>query len=55
MNLALALGGLAVLIVIHELGHMLAAKAVGMKVERFALFFPPWILKRKVGETEYAL
>ena len=55
MNLALALGGLAVLIVIHELGHMLAAKAVGMKVERFALFFPPLILKRKVGETEYAL
>lgn len=55
MNLALALGGLMVLIVIHEAGHMLAAKAVGMKVDRFALFFPPLILKRKIGETEYAL
>lgn len=55
MNLFLALAGLAVLIVIHELGHMLAAKAVGMKVERFALFFPPLLLRRKLGETEYAL
>lgn len=55
MNLAFALVGLMVLIVIHEAGHMLAAKAVGMKVERFALFFPPLLFRRKVGETEYAI
>lgn len=55
MNLALAIAGLMVLIVIHEAGHMLAAKAVGMKVDRFALFFPPLILRRKIGETEYAI
>ena len=31
----------AALIVLHELGHFSAAKAVGMRVERFSLFFPP--------------
>src|SRR6185436_6505277 len=38
-----------------ELGHFTAAKAVGMRVERFSLFFPPLIAKKKVGETEYAI
>ncbi len=33
--------GFAVLIILHEFGHFAAAKAVGMRVERFALFFPP--------------
>ncbi len=58
MNLSswfLAFAGFAVLIVLHELGHFAAAKAVGMRVERFSLFFPPLLLKKKVGETEYAL
>ncbi len=49
-----ALGFMA-LIVLHELGHFTAAKAVGMRVERFALFFPPLLLRKKIGETEYAL
>ncbi len=47
--------GIAALIVIHEGGHALAARWMGMKVERFSLFFPPIILKRKIGETEFAL
>ena len=47
--------GFMVLIVLHELGHFTAAKAVGMRVERFALFFPPLLLRKKIGETEYAL
>jgi len=47
--------GFIVLIVLHELGHFTAAKAVAMRVERFALFFPPLLLRKKVGETEYAL
>jgi regulator of sigma E protease len=50
----IALGFMA-LIVLHELGHFTAAKAVGMRVERFSLFFPPLILKKKIGETEYAI
>jgi len=47
--------GFMVLIILHELGHFTAAKAVGMRVERFALFFPPLLLRKKIGETEYAL
>jgi regulator of sigma E protease len=47
--------GFMVLIILHELGHFTAAKAVGMRVERFALFFPPLLLRKRVGETEYAL
>jgi regulator of sigma E protease len=44
-----------VLIVLHELGHFTVAKAVGMRVERFSLFFPPTIFRIRRGETEYAL
>jgi regulator of sigma E protease len=44
-----------VLIVLHEAGHFAAAKAVGMRVERFSLFFPPLLAKRQRGETEYAI
>src|SRR3954470_22378037 len=51
----LAFAGFCALIVLHELGHFTAAKAVGMRVERFSLFFPPLIAKKKIGETEYAI
>jgi regulator of sigma E protease len=51
----LAIGGIIVLVVLHELGHFLAAKAVGMRVERFFLFFPPKLVSRKWGETEYGI
>src|SRR5271155_5004542 len=43
------------LIVLHELGHFAVAKAVGMRVERFSLFFPPTLLRVRRGETEYAI
>jgi regulator of sigma E protease len=51
----LAFLGFAVLIILHEAGHFAAAKKVGMRVERFSLFFPPLIARRKRGETEYAV
>jgi regulator of sigma E protease len=44
-----------VLIILHELGHFTVAKLVGMRVEKFSLFFPPTIWSRKRGETEYAI
>ncbi|MGN6663209.1 MAG: M50 family metallopeptidase [Solirubrobacterales bacterium] len=47
--------GFCFLIVIHEAGHFLAAKAVGMRVERFFLFFGPTIWSFKRGETEYGI
>jgi regulator of sigma E protease len=47
--------GIVALIVLHELGHFAAAKAVGMRVERFSLFFPPTLFRVRRGETEYAI
>ena len=41
MSWLLAFLGFAALIILHEAGHFAAAKAVGMRVERFSLFFPP--------------
>src|SRR3712207_5368581 len=55
MEWFLAALGFMILIVAHEAGHFAAAKAVGMRVERFALFFPPLLVRKKVGETEYAI
>ena len=51
----LAFAGFAALVILHEFGHFVAAKAVGMRVERFALFFPPLLAKVRKGETEYAI
>jgi regulator of sigma E protease len=47
--------GIMALIVLHELGHFTVAKLVGMRVERFSLFFPPTIFRIRRGETEYAI
>ncbi len=55
MSALLAALGFITLIVLHELGHFTAAKAVGMRVERFSLFFPPLLVRKKLGETEYAV
>ncbi len=47
--------GFSLLIILHEGGHYLAAKATGMRVERFFLFFGPTIWSFKRGETEYGV
>jgi regulator of sigma E protease len=51
----LAFAGFAALIILHELGHFAAAKAVGMRVERFSLFFGRTKLRWQRGETEYGI
>jgi regulator of sigma E protease len=51
----LVFAGFAALIILHEFGHFLAAKATGMRVERFFLFFPPKLVSIKRGETEYGI
>jgi len=55
MSYVLAFLGFAALITLHEAGHFVAAKAVGMRVERFSLFFGPMFFKRRRGETEYGI
>src|ERR687898_1974529 len=55
MSWLLAFLGLAALIILHEFGHFTAPRAVGMRVERFSLFFPPLLGRVRRGETEYAI
>src|SRR5690625_7675606 len=46
---------LGVLIFVHELGHFMTAKAVGIEVERFSIGFGPRIIGFRRGETEYVI
>ena len=48
---------LAILVVLHELGHLIPAKLFKTKVEKFYLFFdwPFALFKKKIGETEYGI
>ena len=46
---------LGILICIHELGHFIAARLIGVKVLKFSIGFPPTLFRRKRGETEYTL
>ncbi len=55
MSYVLAFLGFAALIILHEFGHFVAAKAVGMRVERFSLFFGPMLVRFRRGETEYGI
>lgn len=55
MSVILFLVILSILVFVHELGHFLSAKRFGVRVDEFAIGFPPNILKKKVGETTYAL
>src|ERR1035437_532532 len=50
-----ALLALTLLIFVHELGHFLAARWRGLKVERFAVWFGKPIWKKKINGVEYAL
>ncbi len=54
MMIAVAILGLIALIVIHELGHMLAAKALGVHVPEFGVGFGPALIKKKIGKTTYS-
>ncbi|HJW75463.1 MAG TPA: M50 family metallopeptidase [Thermoleophilia bacterium] len=53
--LALAILGLALLILVHEFGHFIFAKMFGMRVEKFYIGFSPAAAKKTWGETEYGV
>lgn len=55
MTIVLFLVVLAVLIFVHELGHFLVAKKSGIRVDEFAIGFPPKIISWVKGETKYVL
>jgi regulator of sigma E protease len=54
-DLLVAILGLALLITVHEFGHFIAAKSLGMQVEKFYVGFPPAAWKKRRGETEYGV
>ncbi|HYM50151.1 MAG TPA: M50 family metallopeptidase [Candidatus Limnocylindrales bacterium] len=43
------------IVVVHESGHYLTAKAAGIRVDQFSVGFGPMIVGRKIGETLYAI
>src|SRR5215216_3860820 len=55
MTVIVALLGLIFLIIVHELGHMLTAKALGVRVPEFGVGFGPPLIKKKIGSTVYSL
>lgn len=46
---------LAALVFVHELGHFIAAKRSGVRVDEFGIGFPPSLWKKKIGETVYSI
>ena len=55
MSIVLFFAALALLVLSHELGHFLAAKKSGIKVEEFGFGFPPRLFGVKKGETVYSV
>jgi membrane-associated protease RseP (regulator of RpoE activity) len=55
MSVLAAIAVLAILILVHELGHFIAARAQGIYVNRFSLGFGPVLWKYQGTQTEYAL
>jgi regulator of sigma E protease len=55
MNVTIAIGGLAVLILLHEAGHFFVARAVGMSPRRFYIGFPPALVKVRRKGIEYGI
>jgi RIP metalloprotease RseP len=55
VSVAQLLLSLSFLVAVHEMGHLLAAKYFGMRVEQFSIGFPPKIWSFRKGETEYAI
>jgi len=55
MTILSAIVMLGILIFVHELGHFIFAKIMGVGVLKFSLGFGPKIVGRKIGETEYMI
>ena len=47
--------GLGFLILAHEFGHFVVAKATGMRVEEFSLGFGRFLVSKRIGETVYGI
>jgi regulator of sigma E protease len=54
-TVAIFAAALFILVLVHELGHFLAAKLFGMRVDRFSIGFPPRVAGKKIGDTDYCI
>jgi regulator of sigma E protease len=55
MSIVIGLVVLGTIVLAHELGHFLAARAFGVRVEKFSIGFGPAVLARRIGQTIYAI
>lgn len=55
IGVIVAIVGLGFLILAHEFGHFIVAKATGMRVEEFSLGFGRYLISRRIGETVYGI
>jgi regulator of sigma E protease len=55
VKILLGLVGLGIVVFVHELGHFIAARLVGIEVEAFSIGWGKPILKKKIGAVEYRL
>ena len=55
MTILVVIIGISVLVLIHEFGHFIVAKKMGLLVEEFGFGFPPRLWSKKIGETVYSL
>ncbi|MEK7611815.1 MAG: RIP metalloprotease RseP [Patescibacteria group bacterium] len=55
MSIIFLILGISALILIHELGHFIAAKSFGILVEEFGIGFPPRLIGKRFGETTYSI
>lgn len=55
VTLLIFLFSLSLLVIVHELGHFWAAKSIGVKVEKFAIGFPPKVWSKVIKGTEYKI
>ena len=55
LGVIVAIVGLGFLILAHEFGHFIVAKATGMRVEEFSIGFGRFVLAKRIGETIYGI
>ncbi|MDD4953575.1 MAG: RIP metalloprotease RseP [Candidatus Omnitrophica bacterium] len=55
INILIFIFILSLMIIVHELGHYLAARRVGVRVEKFSLGFGPLLFNRKKNDTQYCI
>ncbi|MDD5089040.1 MAG: site-2 protease family protein, partial [bacterium] len=46
---------IGIIVIVHEFGHFCAARLTGMRVKKFSIGFPPRMMSRQIGKTEFTI